>query len=619
MAAAKRFLRRKLVRLRQFVAAATTCVAALALVACGGSSHSTSGAGHSKTPQTGFGESWSGAHRGGTLTVYDHEDFQHFDPGQSYFAIDYPVIYATQSPLYMFPPNDASHLIPLLASGPPTLSDGGHVVTVHIRHGVHFSPPVKREVTAADVAYAVERGANPNVANPYFPAYFTQIAGAAKATGGPISGISTPDRYTIVFHLISPTGGFFAGALAQPLTAPVPKEFAGPLDRKKPTQYGDAIQVATGPYMLKSDAKGKFLGIGYQPGKSATLIRNPSWSATTGDPRPAFLDQINVNIGGDPNVIGRQVLTGTHTVQNDPAAASIIKLAYFQHYAQLYAVPGAGDHYIAVNNRTGPFANVNVRKALWATLDRTAMVKAEGGQLVGQVGTHFIYPTSSGYDLAGGDLGPGVDYNNSPSGNASVAAKYMKLAGYPSGKYTGSHVVTVVGSTGDPGDKDAAIANHAIQSLGFKTNFTLVDQSVMYAKYCGNPNAKIDACPDVGWVRDWSDPQTILDPAFAGYNIAPTNNGNWGIVSWQDWPKANGGTYTSGPLTHLDTLMRAGEQANGNTRNATWAGIDKQLVANAVAIPWSFDKQGNIEGTAVHGINDLWNSGAWDYNYTSLK
>ena len=180
------------------------------------------------------------------------------------------------------------------------------------------------------------------------------------------------------------------------------------------------------------------------------------------------------------------------------------------------------------------------------------MTKAEGGALVAQIGTHFIYPTSSGYDAAGGDLGPGVDFNNNPAGSAAVAAKYMKLAGYASGKYSGSYVVKVVGSTGDPADKDAAIANHAVRSLGFKTNFTLVDQSVMYEKYCGNPMAKIDVC-----CRTSAGSATVrtrrrrFDPAFAGYNISPANNGNWGMVSWSDWPKANGGTYTTGRLTAL--------------------------------------------------------------------
>ncbi len=490
--------------------AGVTCALALALAACGSSgSGSGSGGGSGsatlKPAITGSGQNLTDGKRGGTLTVYDHEDFQHLDPGQSYFSLDYEVIYATSRPLFQFKPDSTTEIMPDLASGPATVSNGGKTVTVHIRPGVHYSPPVNREVTSADVAYAIERGANPNVANPYFPAYFNYIVGASKATGGPISGITTPDKYTIVFHLVGSYGTFFVGALSLPLSAPVPKEFAAPLDAKKPTQYGDKYEVATGPYMLKADAKGDFLGIGYQPGKSATLVRNPNWKAST-DARPAYLDQININIGGDPNVIGRQVLTGTHVLQNDTPAGPIIKLAYQKYYNQLIAVPGAGNHYVALNNHKGPFSNVNVRRALFAALDRTAMIKADGGEVVAQVGTHFIYPTSLGYAQSGGDHGPNVDFNNYPSGNAAVAAKYMKAAGYPSGKYTGNTVVKVVGSTGEPASKTAAIANNAVQSLGFKTNFTLVDQSVMYQKYCGDPKQEIDVCPNVGWIRDWSDP-----------------------------------------------------------------------------------------------------------------
>ena len=604
--------------------AGVLCGLALALAACGSSSSSSSGAGGGSTGSSsslkpaldGTGENLTGGKKGGTLTVYTHEDFQHLDPGQTYFSLDYPVIYATQRPLFIFPPNNAATVIPDLASGPAVVSDGAKVVTVHIRSGVRFSPPVNRAVTSADVAYAIERGANPNVANPYFPAYFDYIVGASKATGGPISGISTPNSSTIIFHLIGPYGTFFVGALSLPLSAPVPKEFAGPLDKQKPTTYGSKYVVATGPYMFKADSKGMFLGIGYQPGKSATLVRNPNWNAST-DPRPAYLSQININIGGDPNVIGRQVLTGSNTVQLDTVAGPVVKLAYQQYYNQLIAVTGAGNHYVALNNKQGPFANVNVRKALWAALDREAMIKADGGEVVAQVGTHYIYPGSAGYQQSGGDHGPNVDYNNYPAGNPTVAAKYMKLAGFPSGKYTGSATVKVVGSTGDPLDKAAAIVNQAVQSLGFKTNFTLVDQSVMYTKYCESPKEEIDVCPNVGWIRDWADPQTLLDPIFAGYNIVQTGNSNFGQVSWQDAP----GTYKAGaPLTPSDQAMKAAEKTVGDQARAqAWAKVDEMLAAQAAAVPWVFDKQPNIESKDVHGVNQLWNIGIWDLSWTSLK
>ena len=579
-------------------------VVAVAVMACGGGSRTTTSTSEAtlKPALDGTGQSLTGGTRGGTLTVLNHQDFQSFDPGQAYFQYDYEVVYATQRPLFSYMPNQSQTLSPDLASGPATVSDGGRTVTVHIRHGVHFSPPVSREVTSADVAYAIERGANPNVANPYFPSYFDDIVGASKASGGPIPGISLPDRYTIVFHLTRPRASLLLGALALPLSAPVPREFARPLDAKKPTQYGSTYLVATGPYMVKSDARGKILGVGLDPGRLTTLVRNPNWRTST-DHRPAYLDRIVIHVGGDPVVIGRQVLSGSHLIQNDTPANSIIALAYKQHYDQLVAPAGAGDNYVALDNKRGPFSSVNIRKALWAALDRTAMLKIHGGQVVGQVGTHFIYPGSAGYEQAGGEAGPQVDYNDSPSGNMAVARKYMKLAGYPSGKYTGGRVVTIVGSSGDPQQKDAELVNSAVQSLGFKTNFTVVDQSVMYSKYCGVPARNIDVCPNVGWLRDFADPQTILDLAFSGSNIAPTNNPNWGQVN----------------DPQINAAIKAAEQSDGDAARAqAWAAVDRLLVAKAVAIPWIFDRGPEIRSRDVRGVSDLWNGGTWDLSYTSL-
>ena len=117
------------------------------------------------TPKT---ASLTGGKKGGTLSVLNHEDFEHIDPGQSYFSIDYEAVYATQRPLYSYKPNTFSEITPDSAEGMPTISDGGKLVTVKIRHGIHFSPPVNREVTSADVAYAIDRAANPSVANPYY-------------------------------------------------------------------------------------------------------------------------------------------------------------------------------------------------------------------------------------------------------------------------------------------------------------------------------------------------------------------------------------------------------------------------------------------------------------------
>ncbi|MGA2319938.1 MAG: ABC transporter substrate-binding protein [Solirubrobacteraceae bacterium] len=581
-------------------------VFALALSACGSSSKSSSGSAQIKVAsgiQTPASEAQSGGKRGGTLNVLNHEDFEHIDPGQSYFAIDYEAVYATQRPLFSYKPNTFAEASPDLASGPAEISADHETITIHIRHGVHFSPPVNREVTSADVAYALDRGANPSVANPYFLAYFAPIEGASKASGGPIPGIKTPDKYTIVLHLTEPKAQIVVDALALPVSAPVPEEYAKKLDAKKPSEYGN-YQAATGPYMWKANSEGKVLGIGYQPGKSATLVRNPNWNPST-DFRPAYLNQINISIGGDDTVIGRQVLEGSDLVQNDTPAQSIVQLADEKYRNQLEISPGAGDHYVAINNSHGPFTNVNLRRAYWAALDREAMDKARGGDLVTNVMTHFIYPEIPGFEQAGGLAGPNVDYNEHPQGDIAVADKYMKLAGYPSGKYTGSATLQVVGSTGDPASEDAEIANEALKNLGFKTKLNLVDQSVMYSKYCGVVSEQIDVCPNVGWLADFGDPQAVLSVPFDGKNIVTNGtNSNWGQVNHAAINKA----------------MEAAESVVGTSARAeAWAKIDRELVAEAAAVPYDWDKQPNIESKDVAGVGDVWNEGSWDYNFTSLK
>jgi peptide/nickel transport system substrate-binding protein len=578
---------------------------ALGLSACGSSTEAVAGVRGIKAPagvHTPQNESLGGGVRGGTLTVLNHEDFEHLDPGQAYSSVDYEAVYATQRPLYSYKPNDFTAPVPDLASGQPEISANREQVTVHIRSGVHFSPPVNREVTSADVAYAIERGANPNVANPYFATYFGALLGAGTAKGGPIPGIATPNAHTIVFKLDEPKAPLLAAALVLPLTAPVPEEFAKRYDSHSPTEYGTYL-VATGPYMFKSNSQGKVLGVGYEPGKSATLVRNPNWNPAT-DYRPAYLNQVDIQIGGDPNVIGRQVLEGSHMVQNDELAQSTVQLAYEHFRTQLEISPGAGSNYIAVNNHQGPFANVNVRKALWAALDRVAMTKAHGGELVTNVMTHFLYPEIPGFEQAGGLQGPRFDYNESPTGNLTVAAKYMRLAGYPAGKYTGDQTLQVVGATGSPTAQEAEIVNQTLVDLGFKTKLSLVEKSTMYSKFCGVPAEEIDVCPNVGWVADFGDPQAVLDVTFNGKHIESSGNNNFGQV---DDPT-------------IDTRMAAAELVVGTAARAdAWAAIDRELVADAAAIPVAWDKEPKIESRDVSGVGDVWNLGAWDYSFTSLR
>jgi peptide/nickel transport system substrate-binding protein len=592
---------------RVMLFAAVGVLAALVLAACGSSSEGKSSAGAngaSLVTAVGYQSSPNeslGGKRGGTLEVLQEADFEHLDPGVTYFALDYTEVFATQRPLYSNEPN-SNEGIPDIASGKPEVSADNKTVTVHIKEGVRFSPPVSREVTSEDVAYAIQRGANPNVANPYVKTYFDPIEGMPKAEGGPIKGIETPSKHELVLHLTEPKGFFVAEALVLPLTAAVPKEYAEKLDKNKPSSYTN-YQVATGPYMLKNNAEGKVLGIGYVPGKSATLVRNPNWSAKT-DFRPAYLNEIDIHLGGSQAVIDRQVLEGKSLVQNEPVAQSAVKLAAEHYKNQLDLSPGAGNRYITLDNKVPPFSNVNLRKAVFAAMDRAALDRSRGGSLISNVATHFIYPTIPGFEQAGGLAGPKVDFDEHPEGDMAVAEKYMKLAGYPSGKYTGTKTVQVVGASSVPEKEDAEIVNQTLKSLGFNTKLTLVEIATMYAKYCNVPKENIEVCPTVGWIADFADPQTVLKPTFEGSSIVPTGNVNQAQVN----------------IPKINSEMTAAEVVKGKEARATaWAKIDDELIENAVAVPYDWEKAPRLEASNVHGVAMLWNEGSWDYSFTSLK
>ena len=614
---------------RSLIAAAVTGLLAVGVAACGssGSSKSSSGGGSSsssagapqslplKAGENPEGQKLYGKKRGGTLTVLSNGDFEHLDPGQAYYALDYGIVQATDRPLFSYAPNSVQTLRPDLATAIPTtanggITDGGKTITIHIHSGVHYSPPVNREVTSQDVAFALERGANPNVGNAYWPAYFgagapAPIVGSTdpKYKGGPLPGIQTPNSTTLVIHLTKPGAPAVIDALSLPLSSPLPASFVGPLDKHAPTTYGTQYLVAVGPYMVQADKNGKIAGIGYQPGKSETLVRNPNWNAKL-DWRPAYLDRINFNVGGDSTVIGQQVLKGSSSVQLDTVAQSVVKQAYEQYPSQITFTSGSGDHYLTLDTHAGVFKNVNIRRAMYAALDRMAIVKARGGLLVAEPGTHFLYPGVDGFSQAGGYAGPQVAWNKNVNGDVAVAHQYMKDAGYPSGKYTGSATTQIVVGSGGNGPAIAAIVQNAATAIGLHPHVSLVDQSTMYSKYCGVPKQEIDACPTAGWIRDFADPLSVLYPTFYGPAIVPTNNSNW---SQQNDPAIN------------DAMAKAALVTNPAARAQAWANVDKMLVDKAVAVPEDFDNEANIESHNVAGVNMLWNEGLWDFSFTSLK
>jgi peptide/nickel transport system substrate-binding protein len=536
--------------------------------------------------------------RGGVLTELAGSDVDYLDPGHSYYTGGYQVIAATHRTLYSFVPGQPRTPVPDLALAAPEISPDRKTVTVRLRPGVRFAPPVGREVRASDVKYAMERAFSANVGGQY-TVYFASISGApARPTRGvvPISGIETPNDFTLVLRLTRPVGVSVAAALVLPITAPVPEEFARPLDRANPSAYESHV-VATGPYMIPSDATGRLTG--YEQGRSIRLVRNPNWNAAT-DFRPAYLDEIRIRTNEfDASAAGKRVLTGSHLIGDTTPPADVVR-TLGRYPGQSTRVSAGGFRWFPLNTRLKPFTNRNVRKAIIAGFDRAAARRIRGGASAGPIATHFLPPDIPGFEEAGGSRAA-VDFLRHPKGSLALARRYLRRAGYRTGRYTGRARIRVVSSNVDPGRAQGRLVKRQLGRLGFKVDLRLLPQDVAFPT-CQRPARRIHICATAGWFKDFADAESMLLPTFGGSAITARGNNNL--------PQLR--------LPAIDRAMRAAALLDGPARARAWGAIDRRIVAEAPAIPFLWDVTTLIWSKDVSGAANPYTT-AIDLSFTGLR
>jgi peptide/nickel transport system substrate-binding protein len=589
-------------KLRRLMPLVVAALAAAGISACGGSSTKTT------SPPAGGASTSGAAKNGGTLTVLDVAGgVDSLDPGYWYYQTDYQQLYQpTQRALYGWPAN-ATAPAPDLATGLPTASDGGKTLTIHIKPGIKYSAPLAtRTVAAADIKYALERCAAANVGNGYAGAYYIHIAGwpsTPPAHPQPISGIQAPNATTLVIHLTQPVGVLAnANALALPCTTPVPEDYAAKFDKGAQSTYG-MHQVFTGPYMIKGAGSGTVPPQGYTANKILDLVRNPSWDKAS-DFRPAYVNEILVKEGYQPETASLDVLNGQSMVSGDYAAPppDIAQRYLHSKASQFHVGPSQSIRYIAMNPKIKPLDNPNVRKAIIAATDRNALILTRGGSYIGIPATHMIPPGMPGFSESGGNAGPGNDYYASPKANLALAESYMKKAGYASGKYSGP-ALSAVGDNVSPAKETAEAFVQQMKALGFNIQLTEVPHATMYSKFCQVPKSQPAFCPNMAWGKDFFDSQSLLDPLLNGRNIAASGNTN---TAQANNPSINSALDAASKLT--DPTARA----------QAYASINKTAMANAYYNEWIWDNQVDMWSTNVNWVYNKFNT-TTDLVFSSLK
>jgi len=544
--------------------------------------------------------------KGGTLKLISGADVDSIDPGRTYYSFGWEISNAVHRPLYSIPA-DSTKTVPDLAAGPPRISADGKTVTVTIKKGIRFGPPVSREVTAADVKYAIERSFSVSVTNGYVSLYFSNLVGyPAKPpkTPQPVAGILTPDRYTIVLRQKTP-GTTLASALVMTNTAPVPKEYAAKYDNKTTSDYG-FHQAATGPYMFEADGSGNVKSVGYVPGRSMHLVRNPNWSAAT-DFRPAYVDDIAVKEGFTDTSVGvRQILNGAADGAGDftqiPAPTLKLVTTSSQYKDNWYTWVN-GINYLGLNTTKKPFTDVNVRRAANLVLDKNALRLVMGGPIAGEIATHVIGPefAGKGFEAAGGHA---YDPYGTPNqaGDVDKAKALMRKAGYTDGMYDGP-AVTIYTFSSTPSPQQAKVIAASLAKIGIKANIKLASIDAMFTKFCVVQRYLPEICT-LGWLPDFKDPVTMIDPLFNGKSINPNYTNNM--------------TLLNDPALNA-AIARAKLIRNDQARYAAWGKIDRMIMQLAPVIPWLWSNTVTVISDRIVPGKSLWNAGLLDLAATSIE
>ena len=569
---------------------------ALALVAaaCGGGDDDGGGGGNQQ----------AAPERGGVLRtgISDFGFTNGFDPTGEYVAVAIDLLGAMGRTLMAtkhIADAPGNEIFPDLASAPPEISSDGLKYTFKLKSGVKWAPPLNRDVTSKDVAYAFQRINTAPLVAQYGFYYFGTIKGMdgkAKSPDQKIEGIETPDDSTITFNLERPTGDFLQ-RLVLPATSPIPEEVGKCF--KKAGDYGRYV-MSSGPYMFQGSDKLDISSCdamkpisGFDPSKKITLVRNPNYDQATDNLRSNFVDGITMEINTNVDNIFSQVEAGQldATVSDQPPKPVLQQ--YLTDPAKkpnLHINSGDRTWYITMNWITPPFDDVHVRKAANFIMDKQGILQAWGGSTVGEIATHNLPPTVLG-DKLGADYNPYASEGN--RGDEAKAKEEMKQSKYDSNKdgvcdaKECSGLVMINRNVTPFTDAEAVVVS-SLDKIGIKVKPRELASSAAYTTIQTVKN-KIPIALNAGWGKDYADPYAFIGALFDGRSIIGTGNTNYPLIGLTPEKAQELGVSIPSGVTipsvdaDVDTCQKI-PNTQADQRNECFANIDKKLMEEAV--PW---------------------------------
>lgn len=528
----------------------------------------------------------AGPKSGGTVYLLTQADqFDQVDPQRAYTGEDLAffsaTIYRSLTAFTYSPDNPtASKLTADLATDLGTPSDGAKTWTFTLRDGVTFQDG--SPITCADIAYGTSRTFATDVIN-QGPTYAIQdlaIPSDAKGNSqypGPYKATAaqqalfdkavtcSADGKTITFHLGKPVADFnYTVTLG---FSPVPKA------ADTGESYGVAKPpMASGPYMVQSYTTGK--------GGKMILVRNPKWSQASDAYRHPYPDQWEVDFGLDPKVIDQRLIQSSGNDQTAISYAGMqpenLATVFTDPKTTLPAFAGRAvsaydiyTRYLWINVQKIP--NLQIRQAIAAALDRSAMKKNLGGDFYGDYADGAVKP-NIGADYAPTGLWDTLLGQKIPdTGDPAYAKTLIAKSGVAAPTITYNYPDTPVRG------KEAAIIQSSLQAAGFTVKLAPLPSGSYYStvfdpKKSGNLGYG-------GWGADWPNASTVVPDLF-------TQAGGWDLSQVDD-------------AAFNAEVQAAASETDRAKQSTDWQALNTETMKNVWLVPTFFGFSQDLIGTKL--------------------
>jgi len=468
--------------------------------------------------------------------------------------------------------NDNLQVQPQLAQS-WSVSQDGLTYTFHLRHNLKFSDGTP--LSAADVAYSIDRALQPATKSTVAPIYLSLIKDSDKMLGGFIptlinDSLITPDANTLVIS-IKKRAPYFLAMVTYPCSFVVEKRLI------------DTYKTAFTDHLTEGGSTGPFKVSQYTHGKEIDFVPNSNYYG----PQPQLHKVVFPFYQQSDNAY-HDYLTG----KVDTVGIPVSTFANDKKRNDFHQIPQLWINYYTMNYLVKPFDNIHIRQAFALAIDKAAIATDVWKGTV--LPTNHIVPQGM----------PGFNPNlTSPDGTQSLKGnlaqarallqmglKEENLAALPPIKLTYATSANVAYFD----QEVTAMIKMWHDVLGVTVTPVAIDyNSLLTQVTLATGNAAGLQFWGLTWVAEYPDPQDWLTRQFD--SGVPNNNMNYG---------QNTSSNVAKQQMQQQQLEKADSNSSEDVRIQTYQQAEQQLVNDVAWMPMEQVTSNFLRKTTVIGIVD---------------